>query len=202
MALILNVQTTAILVIDMQNAFLDPKGSIAKMGIPIGRAAALIEPLAGALGRLRKSGAKIVHNRMALRPGYADAGILQRAFPRLKELGHCIKGTWDFENVQGFAPGPNEYVIDKIRFDGFHGTEMESLLRCMGIDTLVFTGIATNICVESTVRAAFTRDFRCIVPRQTTASFTPEMEAGSMGNFAFGFAEVVDIDEVYAALGC
>jgi ureidoacrylate peracid hydrolase len=79
---------------------------------------------------------------------------------------------------------------------------MESLLRCMGVDTLIFTGIATNICVESTVRAAFTRDFRCIVPRQTTASFTPEMEAGSMGNFAFGFAEVVDIDEVYAALGC
>lgn len=181
MALTLNVPGTAVLVIDMQNAFLDPKGSIAQMGIPVGRAAALIEPLAAAIGRLRKSGVKIVHNRMALRPDYADAGILQRAFPRLKELGHCVKGTWDFENVRGFAPGPNEYVIDKIRFDGFHGTEMESLLRCMGIDTLIFTGIATNICVESTVRAAFTRDFRCIVPRQTTASFTAEMEAGSMG---------------------
>jgi ureidoacrylate peracid hydrolase len=172
------------------------------MGIPIERAVAVIETLAVALGRLRASGAKIVHNRMALRPDYSDAGILQRAFPRLKELGHCVKGTWDFENVRGFEPRPNEYVIDKIRFDGFHGTELESLLRCMGIDTLIFTGIATNICVESTVRAAFTRDFRCIVPRQTTASFTPEMEAGSMGNFAFGFAEVVDIDEVYAALGC
>jgi ureidoacrylate peracid hydrolase len=202
MALTLNAQKTAVLVIDMQNAFLDPKGSIARMGIPIERAAGVIETLAAALGRLRRSGAKIVHNRMALRPDYSDAGILARAFPRLRELGHCIKGTWDFENVPGFAPGPNEYVIDKIRFDGFHGTEMESLLRCMGIDTLIFTGIATNICVESTVRAAFTRDFRCIVPRQTTASFTPEMEAGSMGNFAFGFAEVVDIDEVYAALGC
>lgn len=113
MALTLNAQKTAVLVIDMQNAFLDPKGSIARMGISIDRAVA-----------------------------------------------------------------------------------------CLGIDTLIFTGIATNICVESTVRAAFTRDFRCIVPRQTTASFTPEMEAGSMGNFAFGFAEVVDIDEVYAALGC
>lgn len=202
MALTLNARKTAVLVIDMQNAFLDPKGSIARMGIPIERAVAVIETLAAALSRLRKSGAKIVHNRMALRPDYSDAGILERAFPRLKELGHCVKGSWDFENVQGFEPGPNEYVIDKIRFDGFYGTEMESLLRCMGIDTIIFTGIATNICVESTVRAAFTRDFRCIVPRQTTASFTPEMEAGSMGNFAFGFAEVVDIDEVYAALGC
>jgi ureidoacrylate peracid hydrolase len=202
MTLTLNAQKTAVLVIDMQNAFLDPKGSIARMGIPIGRAVAVMETLAAALSRLRRSGAKIVHNRMALRPDYSDAGILERAFPRLKELGHCVKGTWDFENVRGFEPGPNEYVIDKIRFDGFHGTEMESLLRCLGMDTLIFTGIATNICVESTVRAAFTRDFRCIVPRQTTASFTPEMEAGSMGNFAFGFAEVVDIDEVYAALGC
>ena len=202
MTLTLNAQKTAVLVIDMQNAFLDPKGSIARMGIPIERAVAVMETLAAALGRLRRSGAKIVHNRMALRPDYSDAGIIERAFPRLKELGHCVKGTWDFENVRGFEPGPNEYVIDKIRFDGFHGTEMESLLRCLGMDTLIFTGIATNICVESTVRAAFTRDFRCIVPRQTTASFTPEMEAGSMGNFAFGFAEVVDIDEVYAALGC
>jgi len=193
---------TACLVIDMQKAFLTGEGSIARMGIPIGRAQALIPVLERALERLRRSGIMVLHNRMALRPDYADAGVLATVFPPLKGLGHCVVGTRDWENIPGFEPKDGEYVIDKFRFDGFYGTQMESLLRLKGIDTLIFTGIATNICVESTLRSAFFRDFRCIVPRETTASYTAEMEAGSFGNFEFGFATVVGIDEVYASLGC
>jgi nicotinamidase-related amidase len=70
------------------------------------------------------------------------------------------------------------------------------VLRGLGVEILVVTGIATNVCVESTVRDAFYRDYNVFVPREATASYTEEHEMGTIGNFQFAFARVVSLENM------
>ena len=74
------------------------------------------------------------------------------------------------------------------------------MLRSLGIEQLIVAGIATNICVESTIRDAFYRDINVFVPREATASYTVEQEEGALGNFRFAFARVITLAETLALL--
>ena len=199
--LVLDPKKTAVLVIDMQNAFIDKAGSLAKMGVPVARTSLPIPHIQRILAQARAARVPVVHLRMILRKDFADLGVLGKVFPPLRELGHCAEGSWDAEFVAALAPAPGDFVIDKNRFSGFFETRLDTTLRCLGVDTLIVTGIATNICVEGTVRDAFYRDYRVVVPREATASYTEAMEAGALGNFEFAYARVAPIDEVIAALG-
>jgi nicotinamidase-related amidase len=198
--LTLDRSATAVLVVDMQNAFVDPKGSLARMGVPVGRNTRPIPHIRAIVAAARAAKAPVVHLRFVLREDLADLGVLGRKFPPLSALRHCAAGSWDAAFYPGMEPAPGEYVVDKNRFSGFFGTDLDELLRILRVDTLVVTGVATNICVESTVRDAFARDYRVVVPREATGSYTEEMEAGSLAVMAFMFAEVVGAGEVVAAL--
>jgi ureidoacrylate peracid hydrolase len=196
----LDRRATAVLVVDMQNAFIDPKGSLARMGVPVARNTRPIPHVQAVLAAARAAKVPVVHLRFVLRDDFADLGVLGRKFPPLRELGHCAAGSWDAAFYPGMEPRPGEPVVDKNRFSGFFGTDLDTLLRCLRVDTVVVTGVATNVCVESTVRDAFQRDYRVVVPREATGSYTEEMEAGSLAVMAFMFASVVGVDEVVAAL--
>lgn len=197
----LDIKNTAVLIIDMQNAFLKDEGSIGKMGIPIERAKESIPEILKTLPKLRKAGFPVVYTKMSLRPDYEDAGILKEAFPPLHGLGHCVAGTWDEEIIDELKPAKDDYIILKNRFDGFYNTGLDTQLRCLGVKNLIVMGIATNICLEATVRSAFHRDYRCFVPLETTRSYTEDMEKGAIENFRFGFAKVMRIDELFTQLG-
>lgn len=191
---------TAVLVVDMQNAFIDKAGSLARMGIPVERTALPIPHIQRVLARARSMRIPVLHLRMVLRRDFADLGVLGAVFPPLRELGHCAEGSWDAEFVPAMQPLAGEMTFDKNRFSGFHGTRLDGTLRCMGVDTLVVTGIATNVCVEGTVRDAFHHDYRVIVPREATGSYTEAMEQGALANFEFAYARVASVDEVVAAM--
>jgi len=199
--LTLDRRATAVLVVDMQNAFIDKAGSLAKMGVPVERNTRPLPHVQRVLAAARAAGVPVVHLRFRLRQDLADLGILGRKWPPLRELGHCAEGSWDAAFYPGMEPRPGEYVVEKNRFSGFFGTDLDTILRCLRVDTLVVTGVATNVCVESTVRDAFQRDYTVVVPREATGSYTEEMEASSLAAMAFAFAAVVSVDEVVAALG-
>jgi ureidoacrylate peracid hydrolase len=198
--LTLDPRRTAVLVVDMQNAFLDPKGSLGRMGVPMDRTRLPVPHVQRVLAAARARAVPVVHLRFTLEPDLADLGVLGRRFPPLRELGHCAAGSWDAAFYPGMEPRSGEHVIDKNRFSGFFGTRLDALLRCLGADTLVVVGVATNVCVESTVRDAFHRDYRVVVPREATGSYTEEMEAASLAGIAFAFATVASVDAVTAAL--
>jgi ureidoacrylate peracid hydrolase len=197
--LMLERRATAVLVVDMQNAFVDPKGSLAKLGVPVGRNTGPVPHIQRLLAAARAAGVRVIHLKFQLRGDLGNLGALGKRFPPLSDLKHCAEGSWDADFYPGFEPKPGEYVVAKSRFSGFFGTDLDATLRCLGIDTLVVTGVATNVCVESTVRDAFIRDYRVVVPRETTSSYTPEMEEASLAVFGFMFAEVVGVDAVVAA---
>lgn len=199
--LTIDPRRAAVLVIDMQNAFVDEQGSLAKMGVPVGRNVRPIPHILRLATRARELRVPVVHLRFVLRSDFADIGILGCVQPPLAALGHCAEGSWDADFVPALRPQPGDFVVDKHRFSGFYGTKLESTLRCLGVDTLVVTGVATNVCVECTVRDAFHRDFLVVVPREGTSSYSEPMEAGSLANFEFMYARVAPMDEVIAAFG-
>jgi ureidoacrylate peracid hydrolase len=190
----------ALLVIDMQNAFVMPGGSMARVGLSTARGHAIIEPVHRLVDACRKHGLPVIHTYTVFRSDYVDAGLVARRFPALQPLGHIMSGTWDAQIVERLLPRAGEYLIPKSRFNAFYGTNLEIVLRSLGVTSLIAAGVATNVCVESTVREAFIRDIRVILPRDATASYTSEMEAASLATLGFMFADLTTVDDLLSAI--
>ncbi len=162
----------AVVVVDMQNAFASCRG--------------LLDPRGRGHQRRRRRGAHdrrhprrgagapgvpVVYLQTGYKPDLSNGGgpaspnprketalCLMRARPELKGR-LLVEGTWDFQIVDALAPRAGDVVVLKTRYSGFAGTELDSLLRVRGIRYLVFVGIATNVCVESTLRDAYFHEY-------------------------------------------
>ena len=193
-------QKPALIVIDMQNGFCDPDGFMNKIGLDYTTSAEAIEPISRLLAAARGASVPIFFTRYSLNADYSDAGLLLELFPAIKEAGGMIRGTWDADIVETLAPREGENVVDKTRYSAFYDTDLERQLRELGVDSLIVCGVTTNICVESTVRDAFFRDIRVIVPSDGTAAVTPELHEGALRDFEYGFGQVATVAELEEAL--
>lgn len=177
----------AVLVVDMQNAFASKGGMFDLFGIDISRAQSVIQVIKEVLDAGRCAGLQVVYLQM----GY-DANLTTSGGPDSpnwhKELGLRLirqrpelkgkvltEGQWDWEVVDELKPHPEDLVVNKTRYSGFYGTPLDSMLRTRGIRTLFFTGIATNICVESTLRDAFFLDYWLVLLYDATMQAGPPM---------------------------
>lgn len=166
-----DLERTAVIVVDMQNAFATKGGAIDLAGDDISGADRVIEVHHRLLGSARKAGVRVIYLQMTYQPDLHDTGgpnspnyhkevgpTLMRKRPEL-EGKILVDGTWDWQIVDGLEPQPGDLVVPKTRYSGFSGTNLQSLLRTEDIRYLLFTGIATNVCVESTARDAFFGEF-------------------------------------------
>jgi ureidoacrylate peracid hydrolase len=152
--------TRALLVVDMQNGFCHPEGSFARIGMGLEGATEAVRNAAVAVEQARRARIPVVFTRHLYRPGRADEGrALKQNSPALAGVDGLKAGTWDADVVDELGCGMGDLVVDKVRFDAFQWTSLEPLLRGLGADELVVCGVVTNICVETTVRSAFMRDF-------------------------------------------
>lgn len=179
-----------------QNGFVDPEGFMNKIGLDYMSSAAAIEPISRLLAAAREAGIPIFFTRYSLNEDYSDAGLLLEVFPQIREAGGMIRNTWDADVCDALAPRQGETVIDKTRYSAFYDTDLEERLLRLGVDTLIVCGVTTNVCVESTVRDAFFRDIRVVVPSDGTAAVTPELHEGALDDFRYGFGQVVTVDEL------
>ena len=165
----LDARTSAFLVIDMQNDFLDPGGYFGQRGLDVGRLARAVNPIA-TLREALPGGMRTVFTVQVYEPDGSDD--LQRV-PRLKparltrSVGDvpAVRGSWGAQIVPALAPRPQDVLVTKRRFDAFHQTDLELLLRCWGVKTIVFAGVVADVCVETTLRAAYVRDFDVVLAR-------------------------------------
>lgn len=190
----------ALIVIDMQNGFCSAKGFMNQIGLGYEPSAAAIEPIQRLLASARKAGIPIFFTRYSLSEDFSDAGLLLEVFPAIEEAKGMVRGSWDADIADALTPQPGEVVIDKTRYTAFYDTDLEDQLRELGVDTLIVCGVTTNICVESTVRDAFFRDIRVIVPSDGTAAVTPELHEGALADFEYGFGTVTTVGELERAL--
>jgi ureidoacrylate peracid hydrolase len=162
----IDLATAALLVVDMQNAFCDPQGTLASDGADVGMIQEMIDPLAEVISACQRGG---VQDFWSIQEHYDNdaARIRHRLRPHtLKRFRvPSLKGTWDAQIVDQLRPlvGETSEVFTKNRFGCFYNTQLENLLRMHGKDTLIVTGVDTNVCVETTVREAYMRDFDVIV---------------------------------------
>ncbi|GAA4560173.1 isochorismatase family cysteine hydrolase [Pseudonocardia xishanensis] len=183
--------TSALVVVDMQNGFCEPAGSVPRVGLGLAGVEAAVAQAAAAVRAARAVGMPVVFTRHVYRPGRADEGANLSAMADLAALDGLLLGTWDAEVVDDLGWSPADLTVDKCRFDAFLWTSLDPLLRGLGADHLNVCGVVTNICVESTVRAAFMRDYRVTLLADACAAATPRLhEAGVEVMGECGFATV------------
>jgi ureidoacrylate peracid hydrolase len=164
-----------VVAVDMQNDFGAEGGMFAAKGLPIEAARATIAPTSRVLDAARAAGMTVVYLKMEFARDLSNLGGPD-APNRERHLGFgvgtgnfLIEGTWNTEIVPELAPQPGDVVISKHRYSGFFQTELDRVLREREIRNLVFVGWTTSVCVESTLRDAFFRDYRCLVLSDCTA---------------------------------
>jgi len=190
--LALEANRAALLVVDMQNAFLHPKGAIY---LP---AAAPIIPVVKRLAAaFRKANRPVFYTRHAGDPTGGNSGMMARWW----ENASPLEGTFDAALFEGLAPTPGDVIVPKIRYSAFVATDLEPRLRQAGVVDLVLAGVMTNLCVETTARDAFMRDYRVAVVVDGCAAPTLAMHRAALLNLAYGFAVVTTAAAVEAAVG-
>jgi ureidoacrylate peracid hydrolase len=159
---------TALLVIDMQNAFGSKGGMFDKAGIDITGIQEVVAPTATAVEAARQAGIKVVWIKMGFQPDLSDLGAedVPNGFLFLHlgvKDGVLARDEWGTDIVDELTPEDGEPVIYKTRFSAFYRTDLDELLRNHGAKHLIITGCTTSICVESTIRDAFFRDYHCVL---------------------------------------
>ena len=150
----------ALLVVDMQNGFCHQEGSFPRIGRGLDGAMEAVANAAVAVGQARAAAIPVVFTRHVYRPGRPDEGAaLVRNSPELAGVAGLAAGTWDADVCDELGCAPDDLVVDKVRFDAFQWTSLEPLLRGLNVTALMICGVVTNICVETTARSAFMRDF-------------------------------------------
>lgn len=204
---------TALVIVDMQNAFVEKGGMFDLAGMDISGAQSVVGSIRGILDVARPAGLKVVYLQIGYRPDLQDSGgpsspnwhkelalVLMRERPELagKLLVH---GTWDFAIVDELKPEPGDVVIPKSRYSGFAGTPLDSVLRTGEIRHLIFTGIATNVCVESTLRDAFFLEYwPILVSDATMQAGPPSQQTATVFNVETFFGWVTTSHDLIACL--
>ena len=115
----------------------------------------------------------------------------------VKKHKHFVEGSVDAEIIPPLMPRQGEELIIKNRWNAFFGTDLDELLKSKGISNLIIVGAATDVCVLETCSYAFSLNYNCIVPVETTASFTPERKQMGLEMLRFGRSQVVNVADVY-----
>lgn len=188
---------TAVVVIDVQQEFFAAGGVIDLMGddpIPL---RAMIPRLADFLEQARGRARLVVFTKQTYAPELRSAVVEEHQV----RSGMKRAPTPEAEEFYGLEPAAGDVVLPKNRYSAFVGTPLDTMLRANSIATLILTGVATNVCVESTARQAYTLDYYVVVPRDLTGGVNEKSKEMSLLNIDRYFGEVVDSADVLGAWG-
>ncbi|AXS40935.1 isochorismatase family cysteine hydrolase [Breoghania sp. L-A4] len=181
-------KTVALIVIDMQRDFIEPGGFGETLGNDVSLLAPAVEATKGLLALFRAHGWPVIHTREAHRPDLSDCPEAKRTrgAPHLRigdegPMGRVlIRGEPGCQIVAACAPVEGEFVVDKPGKGAFYATELTSILADLGTRTLVFAGVTTEVCVQTTMREANDRGFECLLIEDATESYFPAFKAATL----------------------
>ncbi len=178
----IDLDRTAIVIIDMQRDFLEPGGFGEALGNDVSRLTVAVRPCMALLEAARKRGMLVIHTREGHRPDMTDApkAKVERGAPHMRigdegPMGRIlIRGEPGHDIIPDLYPRKGEPVVDKPGKGAFYATDLGLLLQDRSIENLVVCGVTTEVCVHTTVREANDRGYRCIVPADCCGSYFPE----------------------------
>lgn len=179
----LPAQHSALIVVDMQNDFVEPEGTLF-----VPEASHTVAAIARLLAKARAAGAKVVYTQDWHPENDPEFAI----WPR-----HTVQSTWGAEIVDSLKPLPQETVLRKARYDGFYGTPLEHLLHLWGVRHVVVVGTVANICVLHTAGSAALRWYQVVVPQDGISALTAFDRAAALRQIAFLYqGQISTIDGV------
>ncbi len=197
----IDLQRTAVIVVDMQNCFLSKGGVFEFWGRDISSCQKIIPVIKRVNAAARAKGCKVIYIAHTLSPDMSDSSgpsfpywykeelTTYRNYPELRDK-LTIRGTWGSEIVDELKPQDGDLYVEKPRYSAFYGTNLDAILKTYNIKYLVFVGVATNICVESSLRDAFHLGYFCILTSDATMNEGPPFtqEATIIGvKYCFGW---------------
>jgi len=186
---ILSPEWAAVLVVDVQNDFCHERGAMGLLGFDMGPVQSSMDALAGFLGEARQASVPIIFIATEHGEWTNSQAWLKRGPRSGGEI--CAAGSWGSEFYK-LAPAPGEPVVVKHRYSGFLGTDLEVVLRARERRSVLVTGVSTNVCVESTARDAFMRDYHVVMVEDCCGALTkPEHEA-TLHNIRVYFGRVLN----------
>lgn len=191
----------ALLVIDMQNGFVSKGGSYDLMGLNVSKYSDVVPSLKRLIAFCRQVKIPIFYSQAVREESGID--LLTRSHrilpksreERIKRRPICIRGSWDAEIVEELKPNFDDHVVIKRRDSVFQDTEVEVWLRSLGIDSIIFAGIDTSICVESSLRDAFNHGYDIVLISDATASNNLNHYNSTLDNIRNYYGLVMNLDE-------
>ena len=185
----------ALLVVDVQNDFVSPKGSAAQRGDDVSAAVAMLPRLIRLIEEARRVSLPVIyvkttHSEWTDTPSWIYRKSQQSA------LNTCREGTWGAEFYDGISPLPHERVVIKHRYSAFINSDLNTVLKAKGIESVLVTGVATNVCVETTARDAYMYDYYVTMVSDCAAAYEPKLHETTLENIRRHFGLVASSEEI------
>jgi ureidoacrylate peracid hydrolase len=208
-----DLHRTAVVVVDMQNAFVSKGGMFDTFGWDISAAEGVIENNRKIIDAARRAGSRIVFLKMSYEPDYSNSGGPESPNWH-KELGLAMmkknpgywgkfvtRGSWDEEICDDLKPEPGDITVRKQRYSGFAGTNLDLILKTYNTKYCIYTGVATNVCVESTLRDGFFLDYWPILVSDAVNNAGPPItQQATLWNVEALFGWVTTTDDFVKAV--
>ncbi len=185
----------ALIVVDVQNDFVSPEGSAGKRGDDVGAAIAMIPNLTRLIDQARKVGLTIVYIRTTHSEWTDTASWIYRTSQK-SGLSTCREGTWGAEFYDGIAPLPSERIVIKHRYSAFINTDLNTVLKARGIQSILVCGVATNVCVETTARDGYMYDYYVTMIDDCSAAYDAKLHMGTLENIRRHFGLVASSHQI------
>lgn len=196
----------ALIVIDVQNGFVSKGGSYNLLGMDTSQYERIIPRIRDLITKCRNAAIPVFYTQAVRESSGIDLltrthQILPKAREeRIMKKPICVRGTWDAEIVDDIKPLNDDHIVIKRRDSAFHDTEIEVWLRSLGVDTLIFCGIDTSICVETSLREAFNIGYDVVLISDATASSNHKHYESTLENVKGYYGLVMDLQELSSYL--
>ncbi|WP_231184970.1 isochorismatase family cysteine hydrolase [Haladaptatus sp. DYF46] len=185
----LDSDSTAVVVVDMQNGFCHPDGSLYAPA-----SETVIDPIRDFLGRAREADASIVFTRDVHTPEQFEGNHYYDEFERWGE--HVVEGSWEADIVDDFNVREGDHVVTKYTYDAFYQTDLEGYLNAHGIHNLLLCGTLANVCVLHTAGSAGLRDFRPLILEDAVGYIEEDHRDYAVEHAAWLFGEGVELSDI------
>ncbi len=196
----LDPKHTALVVVDVQNDFCHPAGTLGRAGQDLSMVEEAMPGLIETIEEARRVRTPVIFIQTIHSPWTDSQTWLTRLPNAAGEI--CRQGAWGMDFYE-IAPQENERVVVKHRYSAFYGTDLDVVLRALGTKTLVMTGFATNVCVETTARDGFMRDYNIVFLSNCTGAYAREEHQAALVNMSKYFGVVAtskDVRDIWKAL--
>lgn len=187
---------TALIIVDMQNAFCAKNGSYQKRGNRLLNLQVVIENTSMLLNHFRSTDRRVIFTKKSFKTDYSDIGLLGKLHPEIIEFNGLQENTWDTEIIKELEPISGEIVLANNTYDPFYNTFLEDWLKSEGIKRLVICGVVANICVQATLIGAFVRGIEPVLVRECTTSASKSLLDALFETVSNAFGWLASIEDV------